>query len=115
MHKRDPKVIMKLLQNVTVLESLSAGQLQRMADALQEVSYTDGQYIIRQGEIGSEFYAIESGEVVCTIKKGEVGGLCPLAPIPDDSLGCHCLPPAPPPADDSYILTSDHTSRSAHT
>jgi len=69
MHKRDPKVIMKMLQNVEVLEPLSAGQLQRMADALQQTKYSDGEYIIRQGEIGSEFYAIESGEVVCTMKR----------------------------------------------
>mmetsp|Transcript_42698 Transcript_42698/g.101361 ORF Transcript_42698/g.101361 Transcript_42698/m.101361 type:complete len:1069 (-) Transcript_42698:82-3288(-) len=69
MHKRDPKVIMKLLQNVEVLKPLSTGQLQQVADSLQEATFADGQYIIRQGELGSEFYAIESGEVVCTMKR----------------------------------------------
>lgn len=69
MHKRDPKVIMKLLQNVEVLEPLSIGQLQRMADAMHQVSFHDGDVIVRQGELGSEFYAIVSGEVVCTVRK----------------------------------------------
>eukprot|EP00873_Tetraselmis_striata_P013623 jgi/Tetstr1/433887/TSEL_023067.t1 len=69
MHKRDPKVIMKLLQNVEVLEPLSIGQLQRMADMMHSVTFHDGDVIVRQGELGSEFYAIVSGEVVCTVRK----------------------------------------------
>jgi hypothetical protein len=40
-----------------------------MADAMHQVSFHDGDVIVRQGELGSEFYAIVSGEVVCTVRK----------------------------------------------
>eukprot|EP00239_Pterosperma_sp_CCMP1384_P005868 CAMPEP_0197853594 /NCGR_PEP_ID=MMETSP1438-20131217/23022_1 /TAXON_ID=1461541 /ORGANISM="Pterosperma sp., Strain CCMP1384" /LENGTH=1036 /DNA_ID=CAMNT_0043468065 /DNA_START=138 /DNA_END=3245 /DNA_ORIENTATION=+ len=69
LHKKDNKSIIKVLRSVEVLQSLNIGQLQRLADVLTEESFEDSQYIIKQGATGNEFYIIDKGSVVCTVKK----------------------------------------------
>lgn len=46
-----------------VLQSLNIGQLQRLADTLAEESFEDGHHIIRQGDVGNEFFIINRGNV----------------------------------------------------
>lgn len=69
MRKTDTQVLMGVLRSVPVLQSLNSGQLQRVADKLHEEDFEDGKYILRQGDQGDNFYIIQSGEVVCTVRK----------------------------------------------
>jgi cAMP-dependent protein kinase regulator len=45
---------------------LSNEQISKLAGALETVDYDEGEYIIRQGEVGDTFYVIEEGTVKCT-------------------------------------------------
>jgi len=69
LHKKDNKAIIKVLRSVEVLQSLNIGQLQRLADTLAEESFEDGHHIIRQGDVGNEFFIINRGNVICTVRK----------------------------------------------
>lgn len=62
----------RTLRSVEVLKSLSVGQLQRLQDLLTEVTYKDGDYVIRQGESSENLYIISEGRVRITRK--EEGG-----------------------------------------
>lgn len=59
----------RTLRSVEVLQVLHLSQLQVLAEAMESVTVPDGQYIIRQGEEGKEFFIIASGQVSCTVKK----------------------------------------------
>jgi hypothetical protein len=48
---------------VPLLKPLSREQRNRIVDALEQVSYTEGETIITEGELGEHFYMIESGTV----------------------------------------------------
>mmetsp|Transcript_1326 Transcript_1326/g.1689 ORF Transcript_1326/g.1689 Transcript_1326/m.1689 type:complete len:583 (+) Transcript_1326:87-1835(+) len=63
----------RILQSVPLLSHLTAPQLDRCVDAMRVEIFQDGEYIVRQGEEGSKFYIINSGEVLvqATTKKGE--------------------------------------------
>ncbi|CAB16291.2 cAMP-dependent protein kinase regulatory subunit [Schizosaccharomyces pombe] len=72
-----------LLEEVPILSSLDKYQRQKIADALQTVVYQAGSIVIRQGDIGNQFYLIEDGEaevvkngkgVVVTLTKGDYFG-----------------------------------------
>ena len=54
---------------MAVLKSLSIGQLQRLQDLLTEVTYKDGEYVIRQGDQSENLYIIAEGRVRITIKE----------------------------------------------
>jgi len=58
--------MVRTLRSVDVLKSLSVGQLQRLQDVLTEVSFNDGEYVIKQGEHSETFYIIMEGKVKCT-------------------------------------------------
>ena len=62
--------IVRILRSVEVLQCLTTSQLFRLACTLSQVTYKDGEYIIRQGEEGRDFFLIQSGEVVCTVRGG---------------------------------------------
>lgn len=47
--------------NFTVSESLEKWERLTVADALEPVSFTDGETIVRQGEPGNDFYIIVEG------------------------------------------------------
>ena len=69
----DAHALLKTLRSVEVLRSLSAGQLQRLADCLSEVRFKEGTQIITQGtaEPDPSFFIIVSGTVACTeVPKG---------------------------------------------
>jgi serine/threonine protein kinase len=59
--------VIRQLRKVDILKSLNTQQLQRLADLLNEAKFVDGQYIIRQGEVGENFYLIIKGSCDVTI------------------------------------------------
>jgi len=58
------------LRDVKMLETLSYEQLSQIADALQRRSYQEGDVIIREGELGDEFFVVLHGECVVTVQTG---------------------------------------------
>ncbi|KAL3909755.1 MAG: hypothetical protein SGPRY_009316, partial [Prymnesium sp.] len=74
-----------------VLKSLSVGQLQRLADVLTEVSFEDGELVVRQGQTDSTFYIISDGrtriyknespsEIIMELTKGQYANKPLLTP-----------------------------------
>jgi len=51
------------------LQALNDQMVNQVASALVEESFTEGQYIITQGEEGDKFYIIAEGSVKCTSTK----------------------------------------------
>ncbi|KAM7416560.1 hypothetical protein PAMA_018562 [Pampus argenteus] len=60
---------MELLSSVPCLQSLPEDVIMKMSDLLEEMHYTEGDYIIRQGATGDTFYIISKGQVKVTEKK----------------------------------------------
>ncbi|KAI9552776.1 hypothetical protein GHT06_020656 [Daphnia sinensis] len=56
------------LKSVPTFKNLQEEKLLKIADALEECSYKQGVYIIRQGAPGDTFYIIRKGQVKVTIK-----------------------------------------------
>ncbi|KAI9219350.1 camp-dependent protein kinase regulatory subunit [Blastocladiella britannica] len=50
------------LEEVELLSSLEPYERHKIADALESVAYNDGELVIKQGDVGENFYIIESGE-----------------------------------------------------
>lgn len=56
----------EFLKKCVFLDPLSNEQVAKLAGALDVTTYEDGQYIIKQGDVGDSFFIIESGAVKCT-------------------------------------------------
>ncbi|GMH91100.1 hypothetical protein TrST_g10019 [Triparma strigata] len=56
----------EFLNNVPLLHPLGNQETTKIARALRSEMYSDGEYIIRQGDEGDVFYIIYKGKVVCT-------------------------------------------------
>jgi cAMP-dependent protein kinase regulator len=56
------------LKSVEILSSMNDYEVSQMSDALKIKSFKAGEYIIRQGDIGDNFYIIEEGEAYATKK-----------------------------------------------
>uniref|UniRef100_A0A8C9SLI4 cGMP-dependent protein kinase n=1 Tax=Scleropages formosus TaxID=113540 RepID=A0A8C9SLI4_SCLFO len=54
---------MEFLRSVPSFQSLPEDVLSKVADALEEARYADGDYIIRQGATGDTFFIISEGQV----------------------------------------------------
>lgn len=65
------KGIIRTLKKVELLRCLTTQQMQRLADLLVEESFPADHYIIRQGEVGDNFYLIVKGECDCTVSTGD--------------------------------------------
>ncbi|GAA5802346.1 camp-dependent protein kinase regulatory subunit [Helicostylum pulchrum] len=52
------------LSEVSLLKSLESYEQHKIADALESVYFEDGQEVVKQGDIGDQFYIIESGEAI---------------------------------------------------
>lgn len=62
-------IITKLTSfSVPVLAKCSSSTLKKIVDVIDEVSYNNGEYIIREGELGDAFYIIKSGTVILKFK-----------------------------------------------
>lgn len=73
----------EFLQLVKILDQLSSYQRSKLADALHTQTYKPGEVIIKEGDVGENFYLIESGDaeiikandgLVGTITKGDYFG-----------------------------------------
>jgi len=60
----------KRLRGVTLLEMLTDEQIMQLADVLKVASYEPGEAIIRQDDSGEEFFIVQSGECVATVRTG---------------------------------------------
>ena len=61
----------KFLSEVPILVSLEAHERSKIADALEERVYEEGEDVVREGELGKNFYIIESGKAEVLKKKGD--------------------------------------------
>lgn len=59
-------------------ESLDKWERLTVADALEPVSFDDGETIVKQGEAGDDFYIIVEGCAVVLQQKGEVSNAMAL-------------------------------------
>lgn len=57
------------LKNCPFLDSLSNDQITKLSGALDSSTFDDGEFIVRQGGAGTDFFIIEEGEVKCTQTK----------------------------------------------
>jgi CRP-like cAMP-binding protein len=71
--KSSSRQLRRTLRLVDILKSLSLDQLQRLEDVLTEVTYADGDIVVRQGELTDTFYVIVSGCVEVS-REDEGGG-----------------------------------------
>lgn len=58
----------KWLRQVEILASLSERQLALLAGVLSAVTYSDGEMIINQGDVGDTFFIVEEGNVSCQME-----------------------------------------------
>jgi len=63
----------QFLKKVPLLSSLSNNEITRIAGVLQPVSYRSGEVIVREGDVGENFYIIADGEVL--VKKQTAAGV----------------------------------------
>ncbi|CAK1586171.1 unnamed protein product [Parnassius mnemosyne] len=63
----------EFLSRVSILESLEKWERLTVADALEPVSFNDGEIIVRQGEPGNDFYIIVEGTAVVLQQRGASG------------------------------------------
>lgn len=56
----------EFLKKCAFLDPLSNEQISKLAGALETLNYKDGDYVIRQGDVGDSFFIIEEGNVRCT-------------------------------------------------
>ncbi|OMJ67927.1 hypothetical protein SteCoe_34786 [Stentor coeruleus] len=54
----------KFLEAVELLKSVDTYEKMQIADALKSTSFTNGEYVIRQGDWGDVFYIVEEGTAV---------------------------------------------------
>mmetsp|Transcript_25616 Transcript_25616/g.68052 ORF Transcript_25616/g.68052 Transcript_25616/m.68052 type:complete len:1331 (+) Transcript_25616:46-4038(+) len=73
--KQKIKLYSRILSQVELFSESSEDTLEQAADALVEMTFFAGEHIIRQGEVGSTFYVLFSGEVTVQIDGKEVSRL----------------------------------------
>lgn len=69
---RKRKMYDEFLSRVSILESLDKWERLTVADALEPVSFYDGETIVKQGEPGNDFYIIVEGCATVLQQRGEV-------------------------------------------
>ncbi|KAJ2161885.1 hypothetical protein GGF46_001076 [Coemansia sp. RSA 552] len=60
---RKRRLYERFLETVPLLKSLEPYERQKIADALESVTYHDNETIVRQGDSGSDFFLIEQGSI----------------------------------------------------
>ncbi|KAI9485990.1 MAG: camp-dependent protein kinase regulatory subunit [Benjaminiella poitrasii] len=61
---RKRRMYERFLSEVVLLKSLEAYEKHKIADALESVYFEDGQEVVKEGDIGDQFYIIESGRAI---------------------------------------------------
>ena len=56
-------LLTQFLSKINLFETIGVQRLNQLARSLTKQSYDDGQYIIKQGDIGDQFYVIFRGKV----------------------------------------------------
>lgn len=69
---RKRKMYDEFLSRVSILESLDKWERLTVADALETVSFEDGETIVKQGEPGNDFFIIVEGSAIVLQQRGEV-------------------------------------------
>ncbi|KAI7866238.1 cyclic nucleotide-binding-like protein [Spinellus fusiger] len=59
---RKRRMYESFLEEVHLLKSLKSYERYKIADALESVYFEEGDYVMKQGDVGDQFYIIESGE-----------------------------------------------------
>ncbi|CAM9525876.1 unnamed protein product [Discosporangium mesarthrocarpum] len=73
MVKKSRREVAHTLRRVEILKTLNLMQLQKLCNVMTEETFMDGEFIVRQGEVGDVFYIIEEGTALVTQEmKGEV-------------------------------------------
>jgi cAMP-dependent protein kinase regulator len=54
------------LKSVSLLSSMDHYERSKLADAIKEVTYNEGDYVIKQGEEGTKFFVIVEGDAIAT-------------------------------------------------
>jgi cAMP-dependent protein kinase regulator len=57
----------EFLKRVEILSTIDPYEITQISDALKTASFRQGEYVIREGEMGDVFYMIEEGEAEATI------------------------------------------------
>jgi cAMP-dependent protein kinase regulator len=65
------------LAQVPLFSGLKGKQLKRIAEAMSERTFSEGEEITREGEVSVGFYVIEEGRARVTMNQQEVGALGP--------------------------------------
>lgn len=53
------------MDKIKLFDSLDKFQKLKLVDGLQQITLNKGEFVLREGEDGEEFYVIEGGEVDC--------------------------------------------------
>ncbi|KAI8384787.1 cyclic nucleotide-binding-like protein [Radiomyces spectabilis] len=61
---RKRRMYEQFLEEVPILKSLDINERHKIADALEPVRFEDKDIVIREGDVGENFYLIESGEAI---------------------------------------------------
>ena len=69
----------EFLKSVPLLSNIEDYERQKIADAVRERKFAEGEHVIREGELGNVFYFVSEGEAVAT-KTLEKGRPCALTP-----------------------------------
>jgi hypothetical protein len=93
--------LQSLLNDVPILEGMTEGDRALLADAAVVRWYTDGEYIVRQGEVGDKFCILVEGQAFVTQVRNTLAGLVLASPAvfaPVASERSNCPSPRSPPA-----------------
>ncbi len=63
---------LQVLANVEMLTKLSDDEKHMLVQNLDIRSYNEGEYVIRQGEKGEEFFILKNGELNVTVKTADM-------------------------------------------
>jgi len=69
MKRSGRKELMHCLRKIPLFKALTAPMIQLMADKMSEVTFSAGESIIKQGELGDSFYVVRSGVATVAEKK----------------------------------------------
>jgi len=86
----------RFLKSVPMLSALTDSQRHTLADVMEEIYYTDGEYVVTMGDIADALFFIKAGEVAChqgddkgdilRMKTGDVFGESCLEPTAEDAV-----------------------------